>query len=120
MSEAKFKTEQEVLESIQNQSARKTRYVLWQKDTPVGFLSLVNKGHSRCEIGMWIGQDFTRKGYATDAVRSIAKHALDSLGYTRVIATVDPGNTASQNTLKKAGFKLVRRLKKRYYFAFGE
>jgi RimJ/RimL family protein N-acetyltransferase len=60
---------------------------------------------------MWVGKNFTRNGCVTDARRSGAYCALKNR-YTRVIATVDPRNTASRNTLSKAGFKLVHRLKK--------
>lgn len=58
------------------------------------------------EIGFVIWKDYRGLGYATEAIESFLSFAEEKeLG--RVIALVVPGNIASQNVLKKCGFKYV-------------
>ena len=66
------------------------------------------------ELGYWIRADQTGKGYATEAVAALTKHALRISGVTRVQIDCDPRNTRSIRVPIKLGFRRleVRRANK--------
>lgn len=118
MTETRYTSLKEVAESIVNPpNPQKLRFGIWDNEILVGNANLVKKKNKRCEVGVWIGEDFTHKGYASGAINILTQYAL-KLGYTRIIATTYPDNLPSQQMLQKCGFTLTRRLKNRYYFAF--
>jgi RimJ/RimL family protein N-acetyltransferase len=45
------------------------------------------------------------KGFATEASRASLAFGFTELGLARIIATVDPGNTASLRVMQKLGFR---------------
>jgi RimJ/RimL family protein N-acetyltransferase len=45
------------------------------------------------------------RGYATRAVRLVARWAFDSAGVARLVAGTLPSNVGSQRVLEKAGFR---------------
>jgi len=55
------------------------------------------------ELGYTLARDAWGRGYATEAARALVEHARTGLGATRVVATVDPANTASKRVLEKVG-----------------
>jgi len=57
------------------------------------------------EIGFTISPSHQRNGYATEAVHALLDHAFRNLGKHRVIASVDPKNTASVRLLEKMGMR---------------
>jgi RimJ/RimL family protein N-acetyltransferase len=59
---------------------------------------------SRREIGYWIRTSAAGRGYATEAVRAIARCALDRLGFSAVEIHVSASNVASQRVAVAAGF----------------
>ena len=60
------------------------------------------------EIGYFIGEDHQNSGFATEAVKSVVKYAFEVFGFSRVIATVQPENLASNAVVKKAGFTFAK------------
>jgi ribosomal-protein-alanine N-acetyltransferase len=71
----------------------------------VGFFGPPDDG--RVEIGYGIVPSRRGRGYATEAVRGMLRHAFGQPGVTEVIAFVDPANPASVRVLTQAGFALV-------------
>ncbi|XVV03475.1 GNAT family N-acetyltransferase [Actinosynnema sp. CA-248983] len=61
----------------------------------------------RLEIGYGVVPSRRGLGYATEATRALAAHALTAPGVTVVHAGVDPANPASVRVLVKAGFAPV-------------
>ncbi|MFI6639566.1 GNAT family N-acetyltransferase [Streptomyces sp. NPDC050504] len=61
----------------------------------------------RAEIGYDLAEAARGKGYATEAVRALCAWAFAQEGVRVVFATTDVPNTASQNVLKRAGFRQV-------------
>lgn len=115
----RYPTLASVRDSIINpRNPKKLRFGIWGRRTFVGMVGLTPRGHGVCETGGWTGKRFCRRGYATVTRRALARYALNHLGYQRVIAKTHPNNIASQRMLKRAGFRLVRRTKKSYYFTF--
>ncbi|MBV9954535.1 MAG: GNAT family N-acetyltransferase [Pseudolabrys sp.] len=56
-------------------------------------------------VGYWIGAPFARKGYMTDAVRTLALFAFDQMRLHRLEAACIPTNAASIALLEKSGFR---------------
>jgi RimJ/RimL family protein N-acetyltransferase len=62
------------------------------------------------EIGFWIGQGWTRQGFATEAVTALADAALALPGIDRVQIRCDVRNVASVAVARRAGFRHVNTL----------
>ncbi len=56
------------------------------------------------ELGYWLSSSFTRKGYMTEAVRTIEKAFFGSLGFNRLFLKCDSRNKASQGVARKCGY----------------
>lgn len=70
----------------------------------VGFCGLVHPGGQvDVEIKYALSRPTWGRGLATEAVRALLAHGASAHGLTHVIATVAPGNLASQRVLEKAG-----------------
>jgi RimJ/RimL family protein N-acetyltransferase len=57
------------------------------------------------EIGWRLVRGAWGRGHATEAARPILTHALETVGVPRVIADIDPANTASLGVARKLGFR---------------
>jgi [ribosomal protein S5]-alanine N-acetyltransferase len=69
-------------------------------------LNMIIRGaFQSCFLGYWIGQEFARKGYTTEAVRLATGYAFDTLGLHRVEANIIPRNKASIGLIRKCGFR---------------
>jgi len=55
-------------------------------------------------IGYWVGQEFSRNGFARASVRAALRFAFDDLGLHRVTAAVQANNNASIQLLETSGF----------------
>jgi RimJ/RimL family protein N-acetyltransferase len=60
-------------------------------------------GKSEIEIGYRLARHAWGKGYATEAVCAVSDYAFDMLGLTRLIALIDPHNSASIRVAEKIG-----------------
>ncbi len=56
------------------------------------------------ELGYWIGFDYQRQGYATEAVGALLQYAFAEMGCPRVWCSSFPGNFASRRVQEKCGF----------------
>jgi len=86
---------------------------VWERETGelVGDCSL----HFETDFGEWeLSYGFRRdrwgRGYATEAARACVSHGFEELGVTKIVADVDPANTASVHVLEKCGFARVGEL----------
>lgn len=59
------------------------------------------------ETGYWLGRRFWGEGYATEALRRMARLAFEGLGASEIRASVHPDNSASDRVLLRAGFALA-------------
>jgi [ribosomal protein S5]-alanine N-acetyltransferase len=75
---------------------------------------VVDSGRSQVEVGLFWSIDPAHQGhgYATEAARALIDHAFDTksawLGLTRLIATTEFDNVASQAVMRKLGMRLER------------
>lgn len=66
-------------------------------------LNQFNGVHQCCNLGYWVRATCQRRGAATQAIRTLAHHALSELSLGRVEIVVGVGNTASLGAARKAG-----------------
>ena len=62
------------------------------------------------EIGWWLARDMWHRGYATEGGRAAMRHVLDTLGRSRVVAIIDPGNDASVRVVQRLGMQYEARV----------
>ena len=74
----------------------------------VGAITLDNirRGPSQVgTIGYWVGQQYARQGFMSEAIIAMVAHAFGALDLSRVESACLPNNVASRGVLEKAGFK---------------
>lgn len=74
----------------------------------VGAITLDNirRGPSQVgTIGYWVGQQYARQGFMSEAIIAMVAHAFGALDLSRVESACLPNNLASRGVLEKAGFK---------------
>lgn len=71
------------------------------------------------EMGYWIAQEQSNRGYATEAVRAVIRLAR-TLGHERLVAYHFVDNPASGRVLHKAGFAQTGQIGLRYSLGRGE
>lgn len=78
-------------------------------DTLIGMCGLAEFGHgvTGIELAYRLRRDRWGRGYATEAGRAAVDHAFGPLALDRLIAAVEPANTASIRVLEKCGFVFV-------------
>ena len=69
-----------------------------------GFCGLTPREGGDVEILYAILPGFRNQGYAVETASFLAQHAIDQLGYQRVIAPISPEHEASKIVAAKAGF----------------
>ena len=74
----------------------------------VGAITLdnIHRGPSQVgTIGYWVGQQYARQGFMSEAIIAMVAHAFGALDLSRVESACLPDNLASRGVLEKAGFK---------------
>jgi [ribosomal protein S5]-alanine N-acetyltransferase len=72
----------------------------------VGFDLRGDERAGTAEFGYWLGRAYWGHGVGTDAARTLAEHALQTVGLRRLEARVFEQNVASARVLQKIGFSL--------------
>ncbi|HEY2786058.1 MAG TPA: GNAT family N-acetyltransferase [Fimbriiglobus sp.] len=63
-----------------------------------------SEAHRTMECGYWLAEPYWGRGLATEAVRAVARYALEAFPIHRLQAHVVAANAASSRVLEKAGF----------------
>jgi [ribosomal protein S5]-alanine N-acetyltransferase len=69
---------------------------------------------ARVEVGYVLGRAHWRRGYATEALRAVCRHAFEEMGIRRMEAEARPDNVASNELLLSLGFTHEGRLRQRW------
>ena len=72
--------------------------------------------HYRAEIGYMLLPQYWGKGIMQEALQAVIRYGFHTLGLHSIEANVNPGNTASANTLKKLGFVQEAYFRENYYY----
>ena len=59
-------------------------------------------------LALYIASDYWGRGLATEAGGALLRFGFDTLGLSRIVATVQVGNDASDHVMSKLGLRLVR------------
>ncbi len=71
----------------------------------VALNDIVRGPFQSCFLGYWIGRPFARRGFMTEAVALILRHAFVRLGLHRVEANIIPRNAPSLALIRRSGFR---------------
>ncbi len=75
--------------------------------------------HGHAEVGYVIDPDHWGKGYATESLRAVARHAFEDWGLRRLTAGYFTDNPASGRVLEKVGFR-HEGVRRKHLLRFGE
>ncbi len=69
-----------------------------------------DRGFSTTEVGLFWAIDpaHQRQGYAAEAARALIDHAFGALNISRIVATTEHDNMASQGVMRKLGMRIER------------
>ncbi|MCK5617643.1 GNAT family N-acetyltransferase [Candidatus Pacearchaeota archaeon] len=76
----------------------------------IGFFGIDDKNKSG-EIGYWISSRFVRKGYITEAIKTLEREVFENLGLNRIVIKCDERNEASFGVAKKCGYQFEGKLR---------
>jgi ribosomal-protein-alanine N-acetyltransferase len=112
-SEPTYTTTEEVKELLDKyiNSYKKPDYYRWaivekESNICIGQIAifLVDSKNHFCEIEYALGSQFHRKGYATEAVKTILEFCFNQINFHKVQVCHKEGNLASQGVIKKCNF----------------
>jgi [ribosomal protein S5]-alanine N-acetyltransferase len=69
----------------------------------IGLVGMQPHDDGQFELGWWIWKAHWGRGYATEAARAFIAHARDVMGLDRLVAVIDPPNTASIKVAEHLG-----------------
>ena len=78
--------------------------MLLKDGTYIGYVQAVPFDDGTWEIGYHIGADYTKKGYATEAVKAFLPVILPKLGLSRIKGICLADNKASMKVMERCGF----------------
>ena len=70
----------------------------------IGFCGFVPTSDG-AEIGWRLAKEYWGRGLATEAARAVLKHGFETLGFQRIVATVQSPNRASTRVVEKLGMQ---------------
>ena len=97
----------EYLERCRRPDAASFLICLTQSKAIAGAINLsqiFRGGFQNAYLGYFMGASFTGKGYGTEALQLMLRHAFKDLKLHRVEANIQPGNVASIAMVQRAGF----------------
>jgi len=77
----------------------------------VGHCGLLDKeveGQTEIELVYVLAASAWGKGYATEIGRALCRYAFETMGLTRLIVLIEPGNDASERTAMSIGMRFER------------
>jgi [ribosomal protein S5]-alanine N-acetyltransferase len=83
-------------------------------DLALGWVILMPRRDGVQEIGYILRPDFGGRGLAREAVWAVVGHGFSTLGLRRIMADIDPENTASIQLVEALGFKLEGHLREEW------
>jgi [ribosomal protein S5]-alanine N-acetyltransferase len=85
--------------------------IVGSEGTAMGWVSLRHTSDGSGNLGYILGRANHSRGYAFEAASAIVAHAFDNLKWRRLVAEIDPDNSASAKLAGKLGFQFEGRLR---------
>lgn len=79
---------------------------------------MIDRTHQRAELGYWLGVNYWKHGYTTEAAQALIHHGFSSLGLQRIFASHYAANPASGRVMQKLGMRQEGTLR-RHIFRMG-
>jgi [ribosomal protein S5]-alanine N-acetyltransferase len=98
-----YESEENVLKAIQKTGAQR-HFGIRQGETLVGDITL-SAGFGTGRVGYWVGEEYTKRGYATRALKAVVVHAFEEMNLHTLQAVTRPDNLASKAVLRAAHFE---------------
>lgn len=67
-------------------------------------LGWIQAAHLSASVSYWLGEEFTGRGLATEALRLLSRHAFGELGLNRLEISASVANAESRAVATRAGF----------------
>jgi ribosomal-protein-alanine N-acetyltransferase len=83
---------------------------LAESDRVIGLAGMQMLDTGDFELGWWIWKDYRGQGLAVEAVLPFIRHARDVMELERLVAVIDPPNSASIRVAEKLGMAFERRM----------
>ncbi len=71
-------------------------------------ISEVCESDTEAEVGYWFGEEYWRKGFATEAIKALMEYSFEELGLTKLWCNHFDGNEGSNAVKTKLGFKHIK------------
>lgn len=69
----------------------------------VGLSGLQQLDDGNFELGWWVWKDYWGQGFALEGTQPFVTHARENMGLDRLVAVIEPENTASKRVAEKLG-----------------
>lgn len=103
---------------IKNRSAYEFGIELKENKDLIGTINLsnINKKNKNAEVGIWLAKEYWDKGLSTEALNLILQFGFEKLRLEKIQARVLHKNVRAQKLLKRIGFKLEGKLRRKTFF----
>jgi RimJ/RimL family protein N-acetyltransferase len=78
----------------------------------IGWFMVNKTQYDHPELGFMLVREAWSKGFATEIAAGLRDFALNTLGYSGLVAVTDEANSASKRVLEKIGFQFARKIPK--------
>ncbi|MCU4158161.1 GNAT family N-acetyltransferase [Carboxylicivirga sp. A043] len=97
----------EKIPTVFNQADTWFQLVIVEKDSQqlIGDMGIHFIDEDQVELGCTLIKTVHNKGYASEAMREVINHMFSQLNKHRIIASIDPANTASIKLVERLGFR---------------
>lgn len=90
--------------------------IITKKDgTHIGHIECVNIKDDKWEIGYHISENYSNKGFATEAVKKFTPYMMNKLRLSELHGICKPENMASAKVLEKSGYKFIEEKIVKYF-----
>jgi len=79
----------------------------------IGLAGMQQLDNGDFELGWWTWKDYWGQGYAPESILPYVEHARDAMELRRLVAVIDPPNSASIRVAEKIGMRFERNLSAR-------
>jgi len=84
---------------------RETVFLIEHNHLPIGMIGCDWREEDTPELGYWLGVDFWRQGFATEAARALIDFTFEEFDISVIRSGARVANPASRNVLEKCGFQ---------------
>ena len=106
---SKFAIEQYIFNNQDIYTQKQIRLIIEFKKTPIGCIDIFDyePTHKRAGIGILIVENYRKKGYAKDALKTLINYCFNILQLHQLYCNIMSDNKESIKLFTKTGFKII-------------